>query len=225
MAEERSATTDKVRSAEIVAALCLASDLAMGLPLEHGLQSTLIAMRLGQRLEIDAETASDTYYACLLFHAGCTADAEAASDLFGTDNSLLTEFVPVMFGTRRDTIGGVMRALASPDDAPLVRAGHMVRRLPRAARLHKRHTVAACQVAQMLSERLGVRPQVRALFAYLTERWDGKGDPGKAAGDELPLAVRIAHVARDAAVQQMLGGEERATRVVRQRAGAPSIRP
>ena len=71
----------------------------------------------------------------------------------------------------------------------------------------------------MLSERLGVRPQVRALFAYLPERWDGKGEPGQAGGDRLPLAVRIAHVARDAAVQHMLGGEERATRVVRQRAG------
>jgi hypothetical protein len=67
MAWERSASTETARSAEIVAALCLASDLAMGLPLEHGLESTLIAMRIGQRLGIDAETASDTYYACLLF--------------------------------------------------------------------------------------------------------------------------------------------------------------
>jgi HD-GYP domain-containing protein (c-di-GMP phosphodiesterase class II) len=219
MAGEIPASTEKARSAEIVAALCLASDLAMGFPLEHGLESTLIAMRIGQRLDIDAETASETYYACLLFHAGCTADAEDASELFGADDALLTEFVPAMFGTRRDTMAGVMRALASPGDAPLVRAGQMVRRLPKAARLHKRHTVAACQVAQMLSERLGVRPQVRALFAYLTERWDGKGEPGQAVGDELPLAVRIAHVARDAAVQNMLGGEERATRLVRQRAG------
>lgn len=219
MARERPASTEKARSAEIVAVLCLASDLAMGFPLEHGLQSTLIAMRLGQRLEIDAETASDAYYACLLFHAGCTADAEVASEVFGTDNALLTEFVPVMFGTRRDTMGGVMRALASPGDPPLVRAGQMVRRLPNAARLHKRHTVAACQVAQMLSERLGMRPQVRALFAYFTERWDGKGDPGQAVGDQLPLSVRIAHVARDAAVQHMLGGEERAARLVRQRSG------
>ena len=132
MAGERSASTEKARSAEIVAVLCRASDLAMGLPLEHGLQSTLIAMRLGQRLGIDAQTASDTYYACLVFHAGCTADAEVASELFGTDNALLTEFVPVMFGTRRDTMAGVMRALASgrcavgprrPDGSPTAERG------------------------------------------------------------------------------------------------------
>lgn len=209
----------KVRSAEIVAALCLASDLAMGFPLEHGLESTLVAMRLAQRLGVDADTASDTYYACLLFHAGCTADAEVAAEVFGSDTALLTEFLPVMFGAPRETMAGVMRALASPGDAPLVRAGQMVRRLPKAAREHKRHITAACQVAQMLSERLGARPQVKTLFAHLTERWDGKGQPGRAKGDELPLSVRIAHVARDAAFQHMLGGEEHAVGVVRRRAG------
>ncbi len=122
MASEHAAGTQKVRSAEIVAAMCLASDLAMGLPLEHGLERTLVAMRLGERLGIDADTASDTYYACPLFHAGCTADAEVAAELFGSDRALVTEFLPVMFGAPRETMAGVMRALASPVDAPLVRA-------------------------------------------------------------------------------------------------------
>jgi HD-GYP domain-containing protein (c-di-GMP phosphodiesterase class II) len=211
--------SEQVRSAEIVAALCLASDLAMGLPLEHGLSSALVAMRLGELLGIDAETASDAYYACLLFHPGCTADAEIAMELFGSDHALLTEFVPVMFGSRRETMAGVMRGLATPGATRLVRVGQIVGKLPRAARTYKSHTVAACQVAEMLSARLGVRPSVRALFARLTERWDGKGEPGLTKGDELPPALRIAHVARDAALQHMLGGELRGARVVRQRDG------
>lgn len=219
MARDGSAGGEAIRASEIVAALCLASDLAMGLPLEHGLESTLVAMRLGQRLGIDAETASDTYYACLLFHAGCTADAEVAADLFGSDTALLHEFLPVMFGSPRESVAGVMRALATPGDAALVRAGQMLRRLPRAARDHKRHTVAACQVARMLSERLGMRSEVRALFPYLTERWDGKGMPGKAAGSDLPLAVRIAHVARDATFQHLVGGAVHAAGLLRRRAG------
>ncbi len=40
-----------------------------------------------------------------------------------------------------------------------------------------------------------------------------------AKGDAIPLPVRIAHVARDAAFQRMLGGDEFAARVIRQRAG------
>ena len=41
--------SDEVRSAEVIGALCLATDLGMGLPLEHGLRSTMIAMRLAER--------------------------------------------------------------------------------------------------------------------------------------------------------------------------------
>ena len=62
-----------------MAALSLATDLGIGVPLEHGLQSTLLAMRLGERLGVDSATASQTYYACLLFYVGCTADAEVAA--------------------------------------------------------------------------------------------------------------------------------------------------
>jgi hypothetical protein len=37
---------DQERAAELISSLCLASDLGMGFPLEHGLQSTLTTMRL-----------------------------------------------------------------------------------------------------------------------------------------------------------------------------------
>ena len=62
--------------------------------------------------------------------------------------------------------------------------------------------------------------QYRRYSLNLTERWDGKGFPGHAKQDEIPLPLRIAHVARDAAFQRMVGGEEFAARVVRERAGA-----
>ena len=39
------------------------------------------------------------------------------------------------------------------------------------------------------------------------------------SGIEIPLPVRIVHVARDAAFQRMLGGDEFAARVIRERAG------
>jgi hypothetical protein len=51
---------ERVRVAEVMAALSLATDLGIGVPLEHGLQSTLVAMRLGERLGVDSGTASQT---------------------------------------------------------------------------------------------------------------------------------------------------------------------
>jgi HD-GYP domain-containing protein (c-di-GMP phosphodiesterase class II) len=209
---------ERVRAAEVIAALSLATDLGVGLPLEHGLHSTLLAMRIGERLGVDAQTASQTYYGCLLFYVGCTADAEVIAELFD-EGALVTHFTPVMFGSRAQTLAGIVRAVAPPGTGLPVRALHVASRLPRAVRGHQRHLAALCEVAQMLTDRLGLPPTVRELFVHFTERWDGKGEPGRLRGEEVPLPLRIVHVARDAAFQCLLGGEEYAAEVMRERAG------
>ena len=175
-------------------------------------------MRLAERLGVDAETASQTYYACLLFYVGCTADAEIAADLFD-ETALATHFTPVMFGSRREPARRAVRALAPPDGRGA--GARAADRAPAAARgrAPPAPLAALCEVAQMLTDRLGLPAAVQALFAGFTERWDGKGEPGRREGEEIPLAVRIAHVARDAAFQRMLGGAEHAARVVRERPG------
>ena len=118
---------ERVRAAEVIAALSLATDLGIGVPLEHGLQSTLVAMRLGERLGVDSETASQTYYACLLFYVGCTADAEVAAETFGDDDALTTYGMPARFGSRPEMMAGFMRALASSGSPAPVRAMQIAR--------------------------------------------------------------------------------------------------
>jgi HD-GYP domain-containing protein (c-di-GMP phosphodiesterase class II) len=210
---------EPVRAAELIATLCLATDLGVGLPFEHGLQSTRVAMRLGERLGIDATTASQTYYACLLFYSGCTADAEISAEIFTDDTALNRHFAPVMFGAPAELMMGIVRALAPPTGAMPARALHAMRRLPRALSGHRRHLAAQCEVAQMLTNQLGLPAALEALWLKFTERWDGKGVPGRVRGAEIPLPARIVHVARDAAFQCTLGGTEFAARVIRERAG------
>jgi HD-GYP domain-containing protein (c-di-GMP phosphodiesterase class II) len=211
---------ERIRAAELIAALSLATDLGLGVQLEYGLQSTLAAMRLGERLGVDSETASQIYYACLLFHVGCTVDADVAAETFGDDAALRIHFYPVMFGSRSEMMAGVLRALASPGSPALLRGVQIARGLPKVVRQNERHLAALCEVAQMLADRLGQPAPVRALFAQLAERWDGRGFPGLAKHDEIPLALRVAQVARDAAFHRMVGGAEFAARIVRERAGA-----
>jgi HD-GYP domain-containing protein (c-di-GMP phosphodiesterase class II) len=79
--------------------------------------------------------------------------------------------------------------------------------------------VACREVARMLIERLGTPASIGALFAFVDERWDGKG-PTRAKGEEIPMAMRIAHVARDIDVQRVLVGAELAASVVGERAGS-----
>ncbi|MDQ3675246.1 MAG: HD domain-containing protein [Actinomycetota bacterium] len=220
------AEVDRVRTAEVIAALSLATDLGIGVPLEHGLQSTLYAMRLADRLGVDAETGSHTYYACLLFYVGCTAGAETASELFGDERALMTYAGPVRFGSRTEMMGGIVRAIAPPGQPVAARAVRLASRLPKVARAFPEQVATFCQVAQMLTDRLGLPGSIKPLFAHFSERWDGKGDPAGARGEEIPLAVRITHVARDVALQRMLGGDEHAVEVVSKRAGGafdPSV--
>lgn len=94
---------------------------------EHGIRSTLIAMRLSERLGVGADTAGHAYYVCLLFYIGCTTDAELAAQIFPDEVAVRTHINPVLFGSPGETMVGMLRALAPPDEPPLHRVVHMAR--------------------------------------------------------------------------------------------------
>ncbi len=212
-----STSGDSVRTAELVAALCLATDLGMGFPFEHGLHTTLVAMRLADRLDVDSQTASQTYYASLLSHAGCTTDAHVTAAVFG--GSLTTHLNPVLYGSGREVLSGLLRALPAPGQPAPARAYQMARGFPRMAREQRPHLTAMCEVASMLADGVGLLPSTTGLLAYLTDRWDGRGPLRRAKGEGIPLPMRIVHVAADAAFQRLLGGADQARRLVQERAG------
>jgi HD-GYP domain-containing protein (c-di-GMP phosphodiesterase class II) len=189
----------------------------MGFPFEHGLRRTLIAMRLADRLGVDRETRWQTYYVCLLSHSGCTTDAHVTPEVYG--DSLTTQFHPVMYGSGREVLTGLMRALPDPESTGPVRTLQVARRFPKMVRETRPHLAAACEVAGMLADRLGLSRSVQGLLAFLLERWDGHGPLGRAKGEDIPLPMRIVHVAADTAFQLLLGDEERVVRLVRERAG------
>ena len=206
-----------MRTAEVVVSLCLATDLGMGFPFGFGLGSTAVAMRLVERLGVDDATAVQTYYGCLLFYAGCTADADVQADLF--PDGLAEHWTPVMFASQRQSMAGVFRALGAGDGGRVLRTVRAAAKFPRAARGYQHHTESLCEVAEMLATGVSLPPTVSGLFRLLTERWDGGGPLGHAAGSGLPLAIRIAQVARDASFQRLRHGPARAVEVVRERAG------
>ena len=218
MADTAVPTSSGVRTAEIIAAMSMTTDLAMGFPLEHGLRSCVIAARLCDRLEVDAETASQAYFLSLLFYVGCNAPADVGWEVFGDDVSLTTYATPFRFGTRAQMVRGMMLAVAPPTSPPHLRAWRLSRHLPQLAIGFAGVVDATCEVARMLTVELGLGTPVSNLFAFESARWDGKGFPGGVAGEEIPIAVRIAQVARDSAFQLMLGDSDYVADVISQRA-------
>jgi HD-GYP domain-containing protein (c-di-GMP phosphodiesterase class II) len=86
---------------------------------------------------------------------------------------------------------------------------------------HARETLAMhCEVAQRFAGWLGFPAGVQAALAHVFERWDGCGFPGLAGGEEVPLAMRLVHVARDVSVFLSAAGPAEARAVVARRAGA-----
>ncbi len=226
MADTAIPGSSEVRTAEIIAAISMATDLAMGFPLEQGLRSCVIAARLCDRLAVDREIASQAYFLSLLFYVGCNAPAEVGWDVFGDDDSLRTYATPFRFGTRSEMARGMMRAVAPPTSPPHLRAWRLARHLPELAIGFASVVDATCEVARMLTDELGLGPSVSNLVAFESARWDGKGFPGGVAGEEIPYAVRIAHVAQDAAFQLTLGESKFVADVIGPRAAGafdPSV--
>ena len=63
-------------------------DLGFGQPMEHVLRQCLIALRIAERLGLDADGRSTVYYTALLIDVGCHTDAHEQAKWFGDDIAL-----------------------------------------------------------------------------------------------------------------------------------------
>src|SRR5215813_5697927 len=68
------ADSGPVRLAEAVGTLSLATDLASGQPLEHGLRRALIALHLGEASGLSEAELNTVYYVALLGGLGCVVN-------------------------------------------------------------------------------------------------------------------------------------------------------
>lgn len=215
---------EQVRTAELIASLCLATDLGVGFPFGHGLEATLTTMRLCDALDVDPEIASQTYYASLLRHVGCTTNAEIGAHLF--HGSITKSGAHREFGSPRERVAGLVGAIPDPEAALPRRVSQVVVGFPRVARYGKEHFVAYCEVEEMLAEQLGLPSSIHGLFPLRTEVWDGFSILRRAKGDEIPLPLRITHVGADAAYQRLMGDDDHVVETIESRGGRgldPSI--
>lgn len=204
-----------LRLADLLAALSVSTDLAMGQAPEKAIRACVVATEVARRLDLPDHEVSDVYYTTLLKHLGCTATPHEEL-LFGPDE-LTTRSV----AERTDmTSPGELLALLRVTGAGT--GSSRIRYLARALTSKKENAemlLAICEVATRLAERLRLGPGVeRALFQNL-ERWDGKGEPKKVRGEEIALPARIAEPATQAVIFHGIGGIEAATAMLERRAG------
>jgi HD-GYP domain-containing protein (c-di-GMP phosphodiesterase class II) len=209
--------TVRVRLAELVASLSLATDLGMGQPLEQAMRTCLLAVAAGRKLGLDDSTLSDVFYLALLRFVGCTSDAHEQAELVGGDEiAYYAGLAPVVTAAMSDYLTFLIRRFA-PDAPRLKRMQIVGRVLAGGTGAVKRSIATHCEVAQMLAARIGLPATVSACFAHIFERWDGTGLPAKLSAEAIARPARIVVVARDIDIFHRLGGWDAVADALRQR--------
>ena len=90
-----------LRFAEAAGVLALATDLAMGQPLEHGLRTAIIGTRIAADLGLDQDAQQAIFYTGLLHFAGCTADSQTDAGFFGDEMAARPQMMAAFLGPRR----------------------------------------------------------------------------------------------------------------------------
>ncbi len=210
----RSDQESGLRLAELIASLSLATDLGLGLPMEHALRTCLIAMRLAECAGLDESRRVVVYYVGLLASVGCHANAHEQAALFGDDIAFKADVYMAEAGPEmRDVVMRHIAVAAAPHERARLAASFLMSDVPvESRRLH-------CQVAGQLAMRLGLGGEVRDALQHVFESWDGKGQPLGLSGDQVALATRIVQLASVAEAFRRVGGLESAVGVARSRRG------
>jgi HD-GYP domain-containing protein (c-di-GMP phosphodiesterase class II)/DNA-binding CsgD family transcriptional regulator len=203
--------------AELLAALSLGIDLGFGQPMEHVLRQCRIALRICELAGFDEDTRASVYYSALLVNVGCHTDAYEQAQWFGDDIAMKAtkyEYEPFSLAD----IAAMLRMLGS-GGTPLhrVRVGldFAISGRKEVDGMIARHAA----LARRLGEELGLAEAVLDALGGSYERWDGKGYPGDASGDDIPIASRVAQLAEFVEVAHRTGGPSGALEIAERRSG------
>lgn len=211
-----------VRRGEVIAALSLATDLAMGQPAEFALKSCMLATRIGKMLGLGAQELSEIYYQSLLRYIGCNAETHAMAALFGDEIDFRRDFARIDPGRAAEMATLVFTYLrrANAGAGLFGMVAGVARGLLTGQKASAENIAGHCEVAERLAERLSLSAGVRRNLGQIYERWDGKGLPRGLKGEAIAPAVRIVSFAQDAIVLRAAYGIEAAHGKLEARAGS-----
>jgi HD-GYP domain-containing protein (c-di-GMP phosphodiesterase class II) len=206
-----------VSRTEVLAALSLAIDLGLGQPMDHMLRSAAMGSRLAERVGLGEGERETVFYTGLVMWIGCHADSHEYARWFGDDIAMrhASHFIDWSGPPyRRFLIGNLGRG------APLPRRAQLAAKVILDARGNLGALVQShCLSAALLAEEIGLGAPVCEALPFAYERWDGSGMPAGAAGDQIPVAMRVAQLADIAEVHHRAYGAAAAIAEVHRRSG------
>ncbi|MGH7687182.1 MAG: HD domain-containing phosphohydrolase [Candidatus Dormibacteria bacterium] len=210
----------RLRLAELLAAVSLATDMADDAPLESALGDALCGLGLARVAGLSGADLVDVYYLALLYHLGCTAAADAQERMAaGAETGGGRWFAEADYADREELLRlAVPRAGRTPGAPGREEA---VRRLMTRLEGSLAQSFAAiCEVGARLGERLGAGPRVVEALDHAYARWDGEVYFLLPSRDGISYHARLVHLVHVARVYARAGGRQGADQVVHARRGA-----
>src|SRR3979411_1328273 len=169
------------RMAEIVGILAMATDLGLGLPIEHAIRVCLMSVEMGRRLGMCPAERSELYYLTLLRMLGCTSGSADNAHFFRDEVAFGRDTQHLDYGNAAAFGAWVMSSFAA-DRPPREREELIGRLFSYTPETRQSALQGHCEVAQMLAARLGFGATVVHGLALVFERWDGSGAPAGVPG-------------------------------------------
>ncbi|OBF32994.1 LuxR family transcriptional regulator [Mycobacterium sp. ACS1612] len=203
--------------AEVLAALSVAVDLGLGQPAEHMLRSALIATRLADRMGLPESQRECVYYSTLIMWIGCHADSHEYARWFGDDisvrrSSYLVDWSGLPY--QRFLLTNIRHGESLLQRLKTISTLYVNARGHISSLIHSH-----CTSAALLADRIGLSTDVQTALGYTFERFDGGGLPNGAAGEDIPIEMRVAQVADMVEVHQREYGTVGAVAMARSRRG------
>ena len=181
-----------IRTADLLGAFSLASDLAMGLHTEHGARSCFIGMHIAQEMGLSLEQRTDLYYAELLKDAGCTTYTNQLASSWLVDELAAKRDLQFFRNTRNPLyIASWLITYVAVGASFPTRAPHVLDFLVKGRAFIKEGFESTCQVAARIAQRLGMPQTVQDALMQVFEQWDGGGMPYGMKSDAIPVISRI----------------------------------
>ena len=209
--------TERLRLAELVAALSLGVDLGFGQPMEHVLRECLIALRLAERAGLTEDDRLVVYYTALLVNVGCHSDAHEQAKWLSDDIALKGGKYDRQLGSLADA-RAALRLFGAGQ--PMVHRLRLGIEFAVSGRRDFTNMIANhARMARRFAGELGLPTAVQEAVGGSYEQWDGRGWPGSLGGDRIPVASRLVLLAEFTEVAHRVDGIPAAVELARQRAG------
>jgi HD-GYP domain-containing protein (c-di-GMP phosphodiesterase class II) len=209
----------RLRLADLLAGLSIATDLGFGLPPETAMRSCLIATRLARAHGLAEHDVADSFFTSLLLHVGCPGFSHETAAVFGNELAVTRAVARTNLADPADyattLIPEATRGLPPHSREQLAR-----RILTSGPEFGRLYDTASCEVGSSTARRIGLGAGVERALYEVGEWWSGDGAPQGLHEESIAVAARVARVASDAAVLDDLGRVEVTVDGLRRRAGS-----